>query len=386
MDTTATGATVLGLTAADAVPSARAKGTPGMNTAMIMSDDDRWRAVTENDTAADGQFVYAVVTTGIYCRPSCRSRQPKRENVRYFDTAEMAAAAGYKACKRCGGGKKAEDPMAAAVAETCRLLETADEAAPTLADLAQAVGVSAFHLQRSFKRLVGVTPRAYWDARRVERLKDGLHDGETVTNALYDAGYGSSSRLYEKSNSVLGMTPARWGRGGEGAVVSWATAETDLGRLLVARTEAGVCFVALGKTDDQLLEELRAALPKAAIAPDHAGLTSEVSAVLDIIAGRAPSSALPVEVQATAFQRAVWQALTSIPKGEVWSYAQVAEAIDNPKAVRAVGQACARNPVALLVPCHRVVGADGSTSGYRWGEDRKKALIAREKKKAATRP
>ena len=351
---------------------------PGKTAHAAMTDEERWEAVAANDASADGLFVYAVVTTGVYCRPSCRSRLPKRGNVRFFDTGEAAVAAGYKACKRCGGTHRRDDPMAASVAEVCRLLDRAEETAPTLANLSAAVGVSPFHLQRAFKRLVGVTPRAYWDARRVARLKDGLQDGETVTNALYDAGYGSSSRLYEKSEAVLGMSPARWGKGGLGASVSWATTETDLGRLLVARTEAGVCFVALGETDEGLIAELTSALPNADLTPDQEGLPQEIAVALEIIAGRTPSAALPIDVRATAFQRAVWQALTDIPKGDIYTYAQLAAAIGKPTAARAVGQACARNPVALFVPCHRVVGANGASTGYRWGADRKITLIKRE--------
>ncbi|MBT5267001.1 MAG: bifunctional DNA-binding transcriptional regulator/O6-methylguanine-DNA methyltransferase Ada [Rhodospirillaceae bacterium] len=344
---------------------------------------DRWTMVLERDIAGDGKFVYAVVTTGIYCRPSCSSRRPSPANVRYFDLPEAAEKAGYRACRKCGGQPESQSPEAQMVERVCRFLDAADEKAPSLAELSAEAGISPHHLQRRFKARVGVSPRQYWDARRVDRLKHGLKSGETVTPALYDAGYGSSSRLYEKSDAFLGMTPASYGKGGAGAVIAHATAETPLGLVLVGATAKGVCFVAIGADEPALVAELAGDFPKAELAADETGLGGMLDHVVAHLEGREPDLSLPLDIRATAFQRQVWQALTEIPYGETRSYAELASSVGKPQAPRAVGRACASNPVSLLVPCHRAVGSDGSLTGYRWGTERKRDLLAQESRFAA---
>ena len=357
----------------DALPAAAPYGADAL----------RWQAVAGNDKAADGVFVYAVRTTGIYCRPSCRSRLPARENVAFFDSSELAERAGYRACRKCGGQPAAAGRGAVAtVARVCRLLEAADESAPSLEDLAEAVGLSSFHLHRMFKKAMGVTPRQYWDARRVERLKQNLRSGEAVAPALYGAGYGSSSRLYEKAGPQLGMTPASYGKGGAGAVIAWATRPTPLGLVLVGATARGVCFVALGEDEAELVATLGKDFPRAELAADPAGLGGMLDQVVRHLEGHEPDLSLPLDIQATAFQRQVWQALTEIPYGETRSYGEIAAMLGKPQAPRAVGRACASNPVALLVPCHRAVGGNGSLTGYRWGTARKRALIEQEQRLA----
>ena len=343
------------------------------------TDDARYRAVEARDKAADGRFITAVTTTGVYCRPHCPSRTPKRQNVRFFLGPEEARAAGFRACRRCNPDASAPrdarlDPVRAA----CRLIESAEDTAPTLEELGEAAGLSPFHLQRTFKAVMGTTPRQYWDARRVGRLKANLKAGEGVASALYGAGYGSSSRLYEKAGAQLGMTPASYGKGGEGAVIAYAFADTALGRVIVGATAAGICFVGIGDRDDALLAELQGDYPKAELAADPDGLGETVAEVAAALDGREPHAALPVDVRGTAFQRQVWEALKAIPMGETRTYSELAAAAGRPKAVRAAASACANNPVALIVPCHRAIGTDGSMRGYRWGVERKQALLETE--------
>jgi len=344
------------------------------------TDDARWRAVETRDRAADGRFFVAVKTTGVFCRPFCPSRTPKRANVLFYERPEQARAAGFRACRRCHpDASMPGDPRLEAVRAACRLIESAEEAAPTLEELGAAAGLSPFHLQRSFKAVMGITPRQYWDARRLGRLKANLKAGEGVASALYGAGYGSSSRLYEKAGAQLGMTPASYGRGGEGAVVAYAFADSALGRVIVGATRTGICFVGLGDDETGLLAELRGDYPKATLAADPDGLGATVAEVAATLEGREPHAALPLDVRGTAFQRQVWEALRAIPMGETRTYAELAAAVGRPKAVRAAATACADNPVALIVPCHRVVGSDGAMRGYRWGVERKKALLQAER-------
>lgn len=344
------------------------------------TEDARWNAVVGKQADADGRFVYAVATTGIYCRPSCSSRQPARRNVRFYETGAEAEKAGYRACRKCGGQPKGmNDPQLLAVRRACQEIEASDEQAPSLQTLATATGVSPHHLHRVFKKAMGITPRQYWDSIRLERLKKNLRSGEPVAPALYGAGYGSSSRLYEKSARQLGMTPASYGRGGAGAVIAYATRVSTMGLVLVGATAKGVCFVGLGDEEDALIADLGADFPKAERHRDDEGLGDMLDTVVAHLEGHEPNIQLPLDVQATAFQRQVWQALSDIPYGETRSYAQLAEAIGKPGAPRAVGRACGSNPVALLVPCHRAIGADGRLTGYRWGVERKQALLDQEK-------
>lgn len=353
-------------------------------TARFATDDDRYRAVEVRDKAADGHFIMAVTTTGIYCRPHCPSRTPKRANVEFYHRPEQARAAGFRACRRCNPDASApRDPRLDAVRAACRLLESAEETAPTLEELGEAAGLSPFHLQRTFKAVMGITPRQYWDARRVGRLKANLKAGEGVASALYGAGYGSSSRLYEKAGAQLGMTPASYGKGGDGAVIAYCFADTGLGRVIVGATRAGICFVGIGDDDDGLLAELQGDYPKAALAADPDGLGETVAEVAAALDGREPHVALPVDVRGTAFQRQVWEALRAIPMGETRTYSELAAAAGRPKAVRAAASACANNPVALIVPCHRAIGTDGTMRGYRWGVDRKRAILATERAAAS---
>jgi AraC family transcriptional regulator of adaptative response/methylated-DNA-[protein]-cysteine methyltransferase len=344
-----------------------------------LTDDARWQAVLRRDAAADGAFVYAVRSTGIYCRPSCPSRRPHREHVVFFSLPELAEQAGYRPCKRCRPQEAAApDPRADSMRRVCRYIEAHFEESPSLDELGAHVGLSPAHLQRTFKRIVGVTPRQYLEAHRVRHLKMRLREGDDVTTALYEAGYGSSSRLYEKAPASLGMTPGIYRRGGKGMSIRYTIVDCPLGRLLVGATGRGICAVSLGDSDAELESALFEDYPAAEIGRDEEGLGEWVSALLDYLDGQRPHIDLPLDVQATAFQCMVWKELQAIPYGATRSYSDVAEAIGHPKAVRAVAHACAKNRVSLVIPCHRVVRKDGHLGGYRWGLDRKRALLARE--------
>jgi AraC family transcriptional regulator of adaptative response/methylated-DNA-[protein]-cysteine methyltransferase len=340
-------------------------------------EDARWRQVRERRTGGD--FVYAVTTTGVYCTPGCASRRPKRDNVRFFDTGPQAEAAGFRPCKRCRPNNgRLVDPRLAAVAEACRLIEAA-ETPPTLDALAGVTGYSPFHLQRMFQVMVGVSPKQYGAAVKAERLRRGLKAGGGVAGALYGAGYGSASRVYEKSSALLGMTPASYAAGGRGAAIRFAIAEGPLGRVLAAATDKGLCMVALADDDGALESELRRDFPLAEITRDDATLKPLMEGVFAFLDGTGTAPTLPLDVRATAFQWRVWQALTAIPAGETRTYGELAAELGNDGAARAVGRACATNPVSLVIPCHRAVGANGSLTGYRWGVARKRALLARER-------
>ncbi len=347
------------------------------------TDAARWQAVVARDRSQDGGFVYAVSSTGIYCRPTCPSRRPKRENVRFYPVAEAAEQAGYRPCRRCHPRSAAPaDLVIAMVRQACRHIE-ASETAPSLADLGRHVGLSPYHLQRTFKRIVGISPRQYAEAVRLGRLKALLRQGDDVAGALYEAGYGSSSRLYERAPSQLGMTPATYRKGGAGARMAYALRDCTLGRLLVAATGTGVSFVAFGDSDKALVESLREEFPAAEIESDERRLGSWIEVVVAQIDSAAPPAGLPLDVRATAFQWRVWQELCAIPAGETRTYQDIARSLGQPGAARAVGRACATNPVSLLVPCHRAVRRDGGLGGYRWGLARKEALIAAERAAAA---
>jgi AraC family transcriptional regulator of adaptative response/methylated-DNA-[protein]-cysteine methyltransferase len=336
----------------------------------VLSPDDRWLAVQAHDRRCDGAFVYAVRSTGIYCRPSCPSRRPRRDQVTFFPIPEAAERAGFRACRRCHpADARARDPMVAAVRDACRALDAG--AKPSGA---------ARTLVRAFKRVLGITPRQYAEARRVARFQQELRRRKQVSPALYEAGYGSTSRVYERTHAQLGMTPATYARGGAGVEIVFVIVPTALGRLLVAATARGVCRVLLGDSAATLEAELRREFDAAHVRQDRSGrLEGFVQAILAYLEGREPALDLPLDIRATAFQRRVWQELQRIPFGETRTYTQVARAIGDPNARRAVARACAANPVALVIPCHRVVREDGAVGGYRWGVERKEALLDRER-------
>ena len=350
-------------------------------TTITLDEDACWRAVLERDARKDGAFVYAVRSTGIFCRPTCPSRRPGRAQAHFFAVPEAAEQAGYRSCKRCRPkAAAAADPRLETVRRVCRAIGESTEAIPTLAELGQEVGASPHHLQRQFKAVMGVSPHQYGEALRLGRLKSALREGEPVAQALYGAGYGSSSRLYEKAPRHLGMTPASYAKGGKGACIAFTLADSRLGRLLVAATERGVCAVSLGDSDATLEDGLRGDYPAAEVRRDDGALGAEVAAILNHLEGAAPHVDLPLDVRATAFQWQVWERLRAIPPGETRTYGEIAGAIGRPRAARAVGRACATNPVSLIIPCHRAVRSSGALTGYRWGVERKKALLESEGK------
>jgi len=360
----------------------------------------RWRAVQTRDRAADGAFVYAVRSTGIYCRPSCPSRKPSREQVLFFPLPEAAEQQGFRACQRCRPRTtRARDPRIETVARVCqeidrRILTDADagETRLTLAALGTKVGLNPHQLERAFRSAMGITPRQYADSQRMRRLKSRLKKGDNVTTALYEAGYGSSSRLYERAPGHLGMTPAAYGRGGEGMQIHYTVVGSPLGRLLVGATDRGISALYLGESDATLRGELRKEYPRAELTPDmwkggagNRSLCEWVEKILAHLRGQEPHLDLPTDLQATAFQRRVWEELRKIPYGATRTYTQVARAIGRPTAIRAVARACATNPTSVVVPCHRVVREDGNLAGYRWGISRKRTLLEREASAAESR-
>ena len=351
--------------------------------APTMHEDPRWTAVVRRDRAADGSFVYAVKTTGVYCHPSCASRGAKRQNVVFYRNPDAAEAAGYRACKRCRPKAPAgDDPALKRVQRACALIDRAldegESGPPALTTLARAVSASPHHLLRLFKRHLGITPRDYADAKRLERVKRHLKEGDGVAGALYAAGYGSPSRLYERADAQLGMTPATYRRDGKGAEIEFTIARAPLGRLLVGATERGLAAVSLGDDDGTLERALHAEYPAALIRRADERLKPWVAEILDHLAGTRPNLTLPLDLQATAFQWRVWRALKQIPYGTTATYSEIAKTIGAPRAARAVARACASNPAALVIPCHRVVRGDGTPGGYRWGAERKERLLAAE--------
>ncbi len=340
-------------------------------------EDLRWRAVLTRDARADGAFVFGVRSTGVYCRPSCPARRPRRAQVVFFRRPADAERAGFRPCRRCRP-REVGDPRAAVVERACRYIEAHLDGPLSLAAVADHAGRTPRALRRLFVRLLGITPRGYADACRLNLLRARLRAQEAVTRALYDAGFGSSSRLYERAPRHLGMTPGAYRRGGRGMRIAYTITASPLGRLLVAATERGLCAVSLGDADPPLEAALRAEYPSAEVRRDDEGLGRWVAALMRYLHGQAPRLALPLDIQATAFQRQVWEALRAIPYGATRSYGEVARALGRPAAARAVARACAANPVALVIPCHRVVRGDGGLGGYRWGLDRKRALLARE--------
>jgi AraC family transcriptional regulator of adaptative response/methylated-DNA-[protein]-cysteine methyltransferase len=362
-----------------------ARRAPAHITGMLHSaiqsiDSTRWNAIVTRDRAAAGTFVYAVRSTGIYCRPGCASRRPRRDRVSFFETPDDAEGAGFRPCRRCRPRDVVQrDPWVERIRRACVYLANVEGHLP-LASLARRLGGSPYHLQRNFKRIVGITPRQYADACRLQRVKHGLRGRKSVTEATLDAGFGSSSRLYERAVPKLGMTPSTYRRGGAGVAIRFTIVESPVGRLLVAATPRGICRVSMGRSEPELKTALAREYPNAAITRDRGGLARWTRNILDHLAGRAPRLDLPLDIQATAFQWQVWEALAAIPYGSTRTYAEVAEAIGRPKAARAVARACSANPVALAIPCHRVVPAAGGVGGYRWGDSRKQLLLAAERR------
>jgi AraC family transcriptional regulator, regulatory protein of adaptative response / methylated-DNA-[protein]-cysteine methyltransferase len=353
--------------------------TKNERSAPVFCDEDaRWEAVVRRDRAADGTFYYAVRTTGVYCRPSCAARLARREHVRFHATCAEAEQAGFRPCKRC---RPREAPLAvrqtAAVATACRAIAEADEM-PSLNDLARSAGMSRYHFHRLFKALTGVTPKAYAGAHRAQRVRDELTRSSTITEAIYGAGFHSGGRFYATSSELLGMTPTAFRAGGSGAVIRFAVGECWLGAILVAATDKGVCAILLGDDPDVLVRDLQDRFPKAKLIGGDADFEHVVAKVVGFVEAPKLGLDLPLDVRGTAFQQRVWQALREIPAGATASYTDVARRIGAPNAGRAVGQACASNALAVAIPCHRVVHHDGTLSGYRWGVERKRALLDRE--------
>jgi AraC family transcriptional regulator of adaptative response/methylated-DNA-[protein]-cysteine methyltransferase len=351
---------------------------------QVGNEDDYWQGVLAKNASFDGIFVYAVRSTGVYCRPSCPARRPRREQVLFFPLPEAAQQAGFRPCQRCHPqSTSAHNPHAELVQRVCHFIEHHLESPLTLATLSEAVGMSPHYLQRVFKRIMGITPHQYTEARRLSWLKAQLKEGQAVTAAIYETGYGSSSRLYERASSRLGMTPATYRRGGKGMHISYTIVDCPLGRLLVATTERGLCAISLSDCDAELVAALLGEYPAAEFHYDDVVLSLSVSNLLSHLNGKQIDLNLPLDLQATAFQWRVWEELRAIPYGTTRSYSEIAQTIGYPKAVRAVARACATNPVCLVIPCHRVVRRDASLGGYRWGIERKQALLAQEEQTIA---
>lgn len=343
-----------------------------------MTSIENWQLVLERDAMADGQFVYAVRSTGVYCRPTCPSRRPKPQNVEFFDSPKDAERAGYRPCLRCH--PRSASPQSEAVTAACRYLQSKADCKVTLPELGRQVKLSPFHLQRLFKEMTGVSPREYQSSLRAQTLREKLASAASVTESVYDSGYSSSSRFYESAGRELGMPPSNWRKGGRGQAIRFTIFASPLGLVLLASTGKGVCFLALADGQEKLEAELHAQFPAATIERNDDALSGHVGIVFDYLSGQRPHPELPLDVQATAFQSRVWQMLRGIPPGETRTYSDIANALDTPDAARAVARACATNPVSLAIPCHRVVRKSGYLAGYRWGLHRKQKLLELEKK------
>ncbi|MCW3480314.1 bifunctional DNA-binding transcriptional regulator/O6-methylguanine-DNA methyltransferase Ada [Neisseriaceae bacterium JH1-16] len=340
--------------------------------------DPRWAAIVTRDAAADGSFYYSVQTTGVYCRPSCGARRARPENVRFYTSCADAERAGFRPCKRCRPDQPTlAEQHAARVTEACRIIEAA-ETPPSLAELAERVGISPYHFHRVFKQITGLTPKAYAAAHRERRVRDELGRRDTVTEAVFGAGYNANSRFYEQADAVLGMTPRAYRSGGANTAIRFAIGQCSLGAILVAQSERGVCAILLGDDPELLIRDLQDRFPRAELLGGDTDFEQLVAQVVGFVEAPALGLALPLDVRGTAFQQRVWQALREIPAGETASYTDIAQRIGSPRAVRAVAQACAANALAVAIPCHRVVRTDGALSGYRWGVERKRALLDRE--------
>lgn len=351
-----------------------------MQTAMesrTNNNDPRWTLVLARNLQADGKFVYAVKSTGIFCRPSCPSRRPGREQVEFFDSAQEAQQAGYRECRRCTPLKPS--PQMARIEVACRYIEANLDSPLGLEQISRHAGLSPFHFQRLFKRALGISPRQYQQAHRAGKFKQALQTQPRITDAIYEAGYSSSSRAYENSSEFLGMTPSAFRRNGQGVSISYTIVETELGKLLIATTPRGVCSVRFGSNERELEAELRQEFSAAEIGRDDSALRAAAAQVRKLLSQPVAADAIPLDIRGTAFQQRVWRALREIPRGETCSYAEIAHKIGRPQAVRAVANACASNPVALVIPCHRVVQKNGRLAGYRWGVQRKAALLRKER-------
>jgi AraC family transcriptional regulator of adaptative response/methylated-DNA-[protein]-cysteine methyltransferase len=341
---------------------------------------ERWQAVLERDADADGHFVFAVQTTGVYCLPSCAARQPRRENVTFYDTRAAAERAGFRPCKKCRpDAPPRAEREAALIAEACRTIESAEEM-PRLSALAAQAGVSPYHFHRMFKRVTGVTPKSYAAAHRHQLVQDALRQSPEVTAAIYAAGFNSSSRFYESAPEMLGMKPSTYRDGGRGEAIQYSVRPCSLGLVLVASTERGVCAILLGDSADQLLADLAARFPNAVLSDLVSGFADWVDKVVRLVDDPAEPGGLglPLDIRGTVFQRRVWESLRAIPSGITATYSEIAQRLGNPRAARAVAASCAANPLAVAVPCHRVVGRNGSLAGYRWGVERKRRLLEKE--------
>ena len=348
----------------------------------MLNAEQCWAAVLAHDAAQDGHFFYSVKTTGVYCRPGCASRQPRRQNVAFHETTAAAEAAGFRPCKRCRPNEGSQaDRHIAAIGRACALIRASDEL-PSLAELAGAAGISRFHFHRVFKQITGATPREWGKAHRLDRFGERLDAGEPIAAAVYAAGFGASSRAYAAAPNGLGMTPGARRRGGDGETIRYTVVSTWLGWALVAATERGICMTALGDNRAGLEADLRRRFPAATLAAADAALSGWAERVVRFITRPGEQLDLPLDIRGTAFQAQVWRALQKIPPGETATYTGIAQALGRPRAVRAVAQACATNKLAVLVPCHRVVRGDGDLAGYRWGIERKRALLAREREAA----
>ena len=343
-----------------------------------MNNEIFWQAVKQNDKRFDGLFFTCVITTKIFCKPSCPARLPKRENVFYVKSQKDAEDKGFRACLRCKPEEiGAVDEQVEKMLVACELIE--NEEGVSLDVLGKTLELSPSHLQRTFKKIIGVSPKKYAERNRLEKFKSEIKKGSGVTEAIYGAGFGSSSRLYENASEKLGMTPSVYKKGGKGMKIIYTITDCELGRLLIARTEKGICGVKLGDSDEELFNDLKEEYSKAEISKDEKNLKKFTQIILDHLDGKTPNIDLPIDVRATAFQMQVWETLRKIPYGKTLTYSEVAEKIGNKKAVRAVASACAKNQVALIIPCHRVVGKNGKMSGYRWGIERKKKLLENER-------
>ncbi len=352
--------------------------------AVATQSDPRWRAVMARDAGADGSFVYSVATTGVYCRPSCAARLARPENVRFFASGKDAQAAGFRACKRCKPDQPSlREQYGAKVTKACRLIDRSDEL-PSLDALAKHVGLSPYHFHRIFKQLTGTTPRQYAAARREHRVRDRLRSGARITDAIFDAGYGSNSRFYENASAMLGMTPRDYRAGGANVAIKFAVAECSLGSILVAQSDRGICAILLGDDPDALVRELQDRFSRADLIGGDRDFERTIAAVVAFVESPSIGLSLPLDVRGTSFQQRVWQALRHVPAGETVTYSQLAQRIGAPKAVRAVASACASNAIAVAIPCHRVIRNDGALSGYRWGVERKRALLEKEASNAVT--
>lgn len=345
---------------------------------VVVQNDPRWAAVLARDTKADGQFYYSVKSTGVYCRPSCASRLPRPENVRFYSTYIEAEKAGFRPCKRCRPDRPSlKEQHVNAITSICRLIENS-ETLPTLEELAAHAGLSMYYFHRVFKTITGLTPKAYASAHRTKRVRKILGHCDTVTDAILNAGYSSNSRFYEKSNQLLGMTPSNYRAGGVNTDIRFAIGECTLGSILVACTDRGICAIYLGDDPDKLLKDLQDQFPRSNLIGGDSEFEQLVATVVGFVEMPAIGLDLPLDIRGTAFQQQVWQLLRQIPAGMTVSYTEIAKRIGNPKAARAVARACAANTLAVVIPCHRVVKNDGDLSGYRWGVERKRELIKRE--------